>query len=660
MVDFQQIITGRKIVRGVPIPTKTFQKFERAAGRGTSTGRAGPAAPRTAPKPAPKPAPEIKQLAKPVPTGINIKTALAGGRLTRKLVEREAVRGSVTGLTGVVARAEIEKGQEIIARRERARKTISKDIAKVGERAFKKVVSAGAPSRADIGSALSLLGERPPAAKPEFRQKGLSASEILEAQRFGATFAGGAAETAITFLPSIPVSVSQVVTKPIETATGTVEFAVTQPGRFAGGVVASTAIGAGIGRVVSKVKPKIVGPKVTTQEAVAKAVVDIETGRGFGEVLVTRAKGKPIRSGFEFIAKEFTDDLTKIDTRFTQVPVTKQAVSGIGRTFAKTRPTDAATRSITVQLAKTPKGPVGTVARTGLEQVSEFRGPGQIAVAGRVVDVAAIKGFKGLTAGDVFKAGRVVERPVTGLKIQVAQVAKGAGAKQIVTRGAKTITKTDKFLSTAATEAAKAAERAISELPRKAPTAATTAAPLAAPISLTRKVVPQQAQQAGPPSQLPSLRQITREPPARVGTQISRRFDSIQGKFSSSALKTLSSKKQPKLIKTGRAGQARTPIQRRTPIQIQRQIKQPARRQVQAVQPAQRQKERQRFLRLQTVPQPKVTPVLAPTFAAAVAAAPPLVSDVRLRPRPATTKKERFRFLIRKFKIRKPSAVVRV
>ena len=125
MVDFQQVITGRKTVRGVPIPTKTYQSFERAAGRPVSTGRGGSAVSRARtpppppPKVAPKPTPQTKRIVHcyrkgvaPEPTpqtisiGVPLKTALAGGRLTRRLVEMEAVRGAVTGLSGVIAREE--------------------------------------------------------------------------------------------------------------------------------------------------------------------------------------------------------------------------------------------------------------------------------------------------------------------------------------------------------------------------------------------------------------------------------------------------------------------------------------------------------------------------------------------------------------------------
>jgi hypothetical protein len=68
MADYASIITGRKTVRGVPIPTKTYQSFEGAAGRGMSiapgrTGRAGSSV-RPTPRPTPRPAPVV---AKPAP-----------------------------------------------------------------------------------------------------------------------------------------------------------------------------------------------------------------------------------------------------------------------------------------------------------------------------------------------------------------------------------------------------------------------------------------------------------------------------------------------------------------------------------------------------------------------------------------------------------------
>ena len=663
MVDFQQVITGRKTVRGVPIPTKTYQSFERAAGRPVSTGRGGSAVSRarTPPPPPPKVAP--KPTPQTISIGVPLKTAVAGGRLTRRLVEREAVRGAVTGLSGVIAREETERGQAIIARREEARVTQRKEIAKFGERVFKRTVSVGTTSKAEIAAGLKRLKKRT-AAKPEFRRPALTAHEILEAQRFGLQVTGGAVEAAVTFIPSIPITIEQVVTKPVETATGTVQFAVTQPGRFAGGVAATTVISAGIGVVASKIKTRIAPPKITTQEAAARAVVDIETGRGFGEVIVTRAKSKPTRAGFEFVAQEFSKDLTKIDSRFIQVAAKKQPTVGLGRAFAKRVPVDDVTRTISLQAAKTPKGKVGTISRAGLEKVSEFRGPGQIEVAGRAVDIARIQRFKGLATGDVFKAGRRIERPVTGLTVEVAQVAKG-GPKALITKGVGTATKTDTALRGAAAAASKAIEQTIKAAPKPTPSIATRAAPLAAPGLITRlpsrPAPPTLQRPAGPPSRFAPMQQIVKEPPSRLDTRVSSRFITSQRQFGASAQKASQLRKPAKAAKPARQiGQARVPAQRRIPRQLPRQIPKQIRRQAQIQQPTQRQRERQRVIRLQTFPSPKAAPVITPTFAAATVAAPLPVTESETKTLARRRRRERFRFFKRVRKIRAPGLVARV
>lgn len=345
----------------------------------------------------------IRPLAEPVP--VPLKESLAGGRLTRQLTEREATRGYITGLTGVVARSEIEKAPQILARKEEAIKTTSKDIAKIGDQIFKKTVSVTAPSMSDVDKGFRQLSERPTAAKPQYRQQGIAeittSEQAFEAQRFGTQFLGGAAEAAVTFIPSIPVSIEQTVSRPIETATGTVEYAVTQPGRFAGGVAATSVIGAGIAKSVKAVKSKLsparavtektitIKPKPEPKVSVTYSVEDIASTRQ-GKLIIERGR-----------------TITEIAPEGYNKPSFQQTLTG------------------ETELMRIPKGLKTIKQRTEFQTITKQVGDKFVSDIAAAKAVETPKGVK--LTGEVARA--VTEKKPTGIletKIRAGEVKPGA------------------------------------------------------------------------------------------------------------------------------------------------------------------------------------------------------------------------------------------
>jgi hypothetical protein len=632
----------------------------------TSTGRAGSSV-RPAPTPTssrPEPVKEfvVKPLAKPVPVDTPIEKSLATGQEIRRTQAREALRAEATGLRGIVSEEEIRKAPEIRRRRIASRQTIEKDIETFGQRAFRTLVGVKTPRKQEIQEFVRRSARRRTAAKQEFRREALAKTpeEILEAQRFGTQFAAGAGEAVVTFVPSIPISIRQIVEQPIETGTRTVQFAVEQPGRFAGGTVASAAITGGLGRGFRAIKSRVAPPTITEQFAGAKVVIE-PTGRmGVGEVIVRRAKGKPTRARFGFTAEQLPEGLVRTRTAIQEAAPRgfRARVKGLAKPSPAALPEESVTRQIGIGGIRRGRQKIITAGEASLQRTSDVASKQRIAVAELVADVDRVQTFKGLTTGLTGRT-RPATRPVTTSVVQVGRLAKGPPTKVFRGRPTGTVLRTDAGFTAAASAAQTAIEQTVRVTSKPGPSVPLRAAPVVSPVAITRRQPRQEPitiqRPSGPPSRFPTFEQRRREPPGRVDQRLSRDFDASQSQLSRQVGRTIQRRPSrrgriPARLSVPSVAVAQRPglAQRRGLVTRQR-----------TVQQQRKEQRRERILLRQQAAAPKPQ-----AFASAAFAASNVGEFIQEPPQPS--KRDRrlkgalFRFFVKQRRIRAPAAVARV
>jgi hypothetical protein len=378
------------------------------------------------------------------------------------------------------------------------------------EKVFRAIAGQPTPGAGAIAEGLKPLRLRPPAAKQQLLAAGLAGSggqpspqKIAQAQRAGLFSVAGGVE-GILSIPFAPAAAVQFAKDPEGSLQAVVETTAKQPERVLGGAVFTTLGLAGIGQVtkpitqpiVSKVKTKLgIGPpkpKVQPgiQEAGAKAVINVEAGKGFGEVIIKRTKADPFKATFKFTTERITDEVTAVDTILLgKKPPTSAVLSSLVGPSPTALPDEAISRALTVgfvqrqatglkKILGRPGDLIFTAQEASLKRLIDLEMPGKLRLAGLEADIAGLQTFRGLQTGLQFgRKGAGATRTTGTPLIQVGQLDVSRPLRTFV-KGTKGIAtkkglSTDQALAAAATaadQAIKASTKALAQAPTKAAT----------------------------------------------------------------------------------------------------------------------------------------------------------------------------------------------